>query len=128
MNPFILLLLLNVCHWAGDYTHLSTAEMLGAKRLGKPLTPIFAHATVHFILMFIVVFPASLNEPGTMILVLLIQLISHFLIDVLKGRLNGWFPRLSDPSNKFHWWIFGIDQFLHQSVIILMVYLITNPM
>ncbi len=44
---------------------------------------------------------------------------SHFLIDVLKGRLNGWFPSLQSPANKIHWIVFGADQFAHALVIII---------
>jgi len=46
------------------------------------------------------------------------QLITHFLIDVWKGRMNGWFPTLQSPANKWHWIVFGFDQFLHALVII----------
>ena len=47
------LLTLFTCHFLADYTHLSTSWMLDAKRLGKPLYPIFQHALVHAILMFL---------------------------------------------------------------------------
>ncbi len=53
-----------------------------------------------------------------------IQLPTHFVIDVWKGRMNGWFENLQNPANKYHWWIFGIDQWLHQSIIITTVYFI----
>ena len=49
------LIILFACHWLADYTHLSTAWMLNAKRLGKPLLPIFAHALVHASLMFLAI-------------------------------------------------------------------------
>jgi NADH:ubiquinone oxidoreductase subunit H len=47
-----------------------------------------------------------------------LQLVTHFLIDVWKGRMNGWFPALRSPSNKGHWIVFGLDQLLHTLVII----------
>jgi len=116
-----LLILLNICHWLGDYTHLSRDWMLSAKRLGKPLTPIFLHAMVHAILMGIVL---MLYIKGIMFFwLLLFELITHFLIDVLKGRLNYWFPKLSNPANKYHWYVFGADQFLHQLIIIIIVFI-----
>jgi hypothetical protein len=50
------------------------------------------------------------------------QLVTHFLIDLWKGRMAGWFPKIQSPENKIHWIVFGADQYLHQVVIILMVY------
>lgn len=115
------LILLNICHWAGDFTHLSTGWMLNAKRLGKPLTPILAHAGVHTLLFFLTVLSIHGLEAG--LLAAAIQLPTHFAIDVWKGRMNGWFEKLQNPANKYHWWIFGADQFLHQLVIIVIAYL-----
>lgn len=133
MKETILLLALFGCHFLADYTHLSTAWMLNAKRFGKPLIPIFCHALVHATLMGMVIhvylwrFEAinpfdlkyDLNDK-----LFLFQLISHFLIDVWKGRINCWFPSLQSPVNKWHWIVFGLDQYFHTTVIILMVYFI----
>jgi hypothetical protein len=120
MHIILLLVALNIGHFIGDYTHLSTNWMLSAKRLGKPLTPIFIHALIHTLLVQVVLM--LFNVFGiTMCILMAFELITHFLIDVLKGRLNGWFPSLQKPTNKFHWYIFGLDQLLHQVVIILMV-------
>lgn len=110
------LLILNVCHWAGDFSHLSTAWMLKAKRFGKPVLPILAHAGVHTSLFFIAVF--ALHGFDKAVLAAAIQLPTHFTIDVLKGKMNVWFPELLSIENKFHWWVFGADQMLHQTVII----------
>jgi hypothetical protein len=107
------------CHLLADYTHLSTAWMINAKRLGKPLYPILFHAKVHAILMgaFIKIIGFGWE---TVIILYTFQLAAHFLIDVWKGRMNGWFPSLQNPANKWHWVMFGTDQFLHAIVIILM--------
>ena len=112
----ITLIVLNICHWAADFTHLSTPWMLNAKQSGKPLLPVFAHAGVHAVLFFIAVLVLHGIEKA--ILAAAIQLPMHFAIDVFKGRLNGWFPGLRSFDNKFHWYVFGADQFLHQCVII----------
>lgn len=97
--------------------------MLDAKRLGTPTIHIYEHAMVHGFLMapflFYFTYPWLFLAVGLVFL----QMITHFLIDLLKGRLNFWFPKLSDPSNKFHWYIFGADQFAHQLVIIIMAYI-----
>ena len=106
-----------ICHFLADYTHLSTNWMLNAKRLGKPLTPIFAHAMVHTILMGIFLWSFGISNT---ILLMVCQLTTHFLIDVWKGRINSCFPTLQSPANKWHWVVFGFDQLLHALVIILM--------
>lgn len=114
-----ILIWLFVCHWIADYTWLSTSTMLAAKRFGKPLCPIFNHSCVHACLMAI---PLTIFI-GYKILVpylLLFQIGTHFLIDVWKGRMNGWFPKLQSPANKWHWVVFGFDQLLHALVIITM--------
>jgi len=76
-----------ICHWLADYTHLSTAWMLNAKRLGKPLHPILAHAMVHACLMgfFLAV---SFGFTAIVLRLFLFQLCSHFLIDWWKGSMN----------------------------------------
>lgn len=116
----ITLIVLNFFHWAADYTHLSTNWMLSAKRLGKPILPILAHAGVHAILMG---FAILVLHGGVLALQLAaFQLTTHFLIDLWKGRMNVWFPKLQSPANKFHWIVFGADQYLHQLVLIAMAY------
>jgi branched-subunit amino acid ABC-type transport system permease component len=132
----ILLIALSICHFLADYTHLSTAWMLDAKRLGTPLFPIFIHALIHASLMGIVLEIYSYNtipnyNPfercfSTVDVLFLFQLFTHFAIDVWKGKMNGWFPSLQSPANKWHWIVFGYDQLMHAIVIILMVQYITN--
>jgi hypothetical protein len=120
MGTIGLLLALFFCHFLADYTHLSTAWMLNAKRLGKPLTPIFVHAEIHGTLMMVAMWLFQIDG-HTIIKLGCFQIITHFLIDVWKGRMNGWFPSLSNPTNKWHWIVFGADQYFHAVVIILMV-------
>ena len=123
METTKLLLVLFFCHLLADYTHLSTAWMLNAKRLGKPLFPIFAHAMMHSVLMGIALWIMGIDRE-TMAKLMLFQLITHFAIDVWKGRMNGWFTALQSPANKWHWIVFGTDQYFHAVVIILMVHYI----
>jgi hypothetical protein len=106
-----------ICHWLADYTHLSNTWMLNAKRLGTPLLPILTHAMVHTLLMGIFLGCMGISNA---IFLMGIQLITHFIIDVWKGRMNGWFPALQSPAIKWHWVVFGFDQLLHTFVIIIM--------
>ena len=125
MTQTQILIGLFICHFLADYTHLSTAWMLNAKRLGKPLFPITIHALVHSLLMgvFLTVLGyGNLLKFDIVDKLMIFQFITHFIIDVWKGRMNGWFPSLQSPANKWHWIVFGFDQFLHAVVIILMVY------
>ena len=119
---FTTLILFNLCHWAGDFTHLSNAWMLEAKRFGKPILPIAVHAAVHASLFFLVA--CGLHGFYWGIVALGIQLGSHLLIDIAKGRINYYFPSVRNIDNPYHWWLFGADQFLHQMIIFLIVYLI----
>lgn len=119
---YLTLILFNFCHWLGDYTHLSNKWMLDAKKLGTPLFPIFTHALIHATLFFFVVLFLFSLKSATF--AFLIQLLSHFIIDVLKGKINYKLPKLQNPANKFHWWVFGIDQYFHQLFIIIITYLI----
>jgi hypothetical protein len=122
----LLLIGLFFCHFLADYTHLSTAYMLNAKRLGTPLHPIFLHAFIHASLMLVFLALAVRLDSLLLTVLFLFQLVTHFLIDVWKGRMNGWFPSLQSPANKWHWVIFGFDQFLHTTVIVIMYHLINN--
>lgn len=115
----IILIGLFICHFLADYTPLSTKWMLSAKIFGNPLFPILTHAFVHSFLMG--VFMLYVSDNYTLIIQLAIfQLLSHFIIDVCKGRMNFYFPKLQDNSNSWHWIVFGLDQLLHAIVIIIM--------
>lgn len=114
---------LNVCHWLADFTHLSTDWMLNAKKYGKPLYPIFVHALVHALLFFVVVW--FFYDKDKAIFAGVFQLCTHFMIDLVKGKINFFFRRLEDPTNKYHWWLFGADQLMHHLVIILTIYYVS---
>jgi hypothetical protein len=121
----LLLIALFACHYLGDYTQLSRPYMLTAKRFGAPLYPIFDHAGVHALLMFgaMLVYGVAVNVACCLALV---QLFSHFLIDFFKGRLNVWYPSLTDAAPPAHWYVFGADQLAHCLVILLMWYAVMH--
>ena len=126
---FWLISILLFCHFLADYSHLTRPWMLAAKAKGTPVWPIFLHACVHTLLMSWVLitykFIMALSNGGQEVLIgpaLALQLISHTLIDVCKGRLNI-FETIRTPTSQWHWIVFGADQLLHQLVIIVMVYL-----
>jgi len=94
--------------------------MLNAKRLGRPLFPILCHAGIHAVLMAIAFWGFGFSG-FIVIKMFFVQLLLHFFIDTWKGLMNTWFPVLQSPANKWHWVVFGFDQFLHAIVIIVMV-------
>ncbi len=98
--------------------------MLAAKKFGTPIMPIFYHAFAHGVLMYFCLLLFGV-KPSIAIYLFYFQLITHFLIDLLKGKLNFWFPIFQDNTNKAHWILFGFDQFLHSVVVILMAYYLT---
>lgn len=118
------------CHFLCDFTHLSNTWMLKAKKFGSPLFPIFIHALVHGTTMglFLILYSNYVREIQDKYLwfaVVGLQVIAHFFIDVLKGKINKQFPGVQNPISKQHWIVFGFDQYLHALVIILMTYIIT---
>jgi hypothetical protein len=122
---YLLLIGLFFCHFLADYTPLSTPTMLAAKKLGTPLYPILNHGFVHGLLMGLVLLFYTDNHDLWYGL-FAFQVISHTLIDTLKGRMNGWFPALQSPANPWHWVVFGFDQFLHAAVIVAMAAIVAK--
>jgi len=117
----LLLIALLVAHWFGDFTPLSTPWMLNAKRFGKPLFPIFVHAGVHAVLVAVVLF--FYCDVRLLAVLAGFEWITHFFIDVLKGRLQSVFPVLNDVHRSPFWMLFGADQFLHILVLIIISHL-----
>lgn len=117
-----LILLLLICHFIADFSPISTHWMLRAKSKGSPFFPIFVHAGVHALLMLFVLF---FFIPITLALQLAaFQWICHFVIDVCKGKLSFYFPVFANSSDKRYWMLFGFDQLLHQTVVLVMVWFI----
>lgn len=117
-----ILIFLFICHFLADFTHLSRPYMLRAKAAGRPSGPIFHHAMVHGLLMGGVVLVFFGVAPA--VIALGIEVCTHFVIDVIKGRINVWYPELAKPSNPYHWYVFGADQLLHTLIIIFIAWVI----
>ncbi|MFB6456529.1 DUF3307 domain-containing protein [Chitinophaga sp. Hz27] len=117
-----LLPLLLLCHFAADFTPLSTRWMLNAKYHGRPVFPILIHGIVHGLLMFLVCvsYTTTLNA----LLIFLFQTVTHTVIDIGKGRITASNVNLESIRNPMHWVLFGVDQLLHQIVIVLIFYYI----
>lgn len=113
----LLLVSLLVCHYMADYC-LTTPSMIRAKADGRRLWPIMFHASIHAGLVGLCMLLWEVSWRLLSLLVLL-EFVSHFLIDTAKGRLTARYPVLADMQRKPYWMLYGFDQLLHLLVIVL---------
>lgn len=119
-TPFLLLAILYICHYIADF-QLTTSKMIEAKANGGKYLPIMQHAGIHALLMAVCLVLFGVKWQTT-ILLFLLQFVSHFLIDMGKGRINKFYPTTADVSQKIYWQLYGFDQLMHSFVIITMCY------
>ena len=112
----LLLIALLVCHYLADFC-LTLPSMIRAKADGRRVGPILGHAAVHAVLMGLCLLVYGVS--WRMLLILMgVELVSHFLIDAAKGRFSARFPMLTDQGKKPYWMLYGLDQLLHQLVVV----------
>ena len=112
----LLLISLLVCHYLADFC-LTTPKMIRAKADGRDLWPIMLHAAIHAGLMAICLLLWSISWKAVL-LAIAVEWITHFLIDLAKARLSIRFLILTDQQQKPYWMLYGLDQLLHQLVIV----------
>lgn len=120
-SPFFLLAVLIVMHVVSDFTCLTTPTMIAAKKHGKPLFPIFQHALINGVLKTWVFFVFTSLSPLFLITLFLLETLTHFFFDTMKGKIAAWFPVTEDKTKQQYWKILGIDQALHHMVMLVMV-------
>jgi len=116
----LLLLTLNFAHFLGDFTPLNK-WFVKAKQYSKPMWLVIGHGAVNGILYGTFVW--LIIDIKVAMLAFVIEFVTHTIIDVLKGKINQWFPIVEDRNKQIHWTIMGADQLLHQIVLIFIVYL-----
>ena len=116
MNSLILLIALLVCHYLADFC-LTLPIMIRAKANGKQLWPIVLHSMVHAVLMGLCLLLFGVSVLTTLYL-MAAEATSHFIIDLSKARLSTHVPRLADATGKPYWMLYGLDQLLHQLVVV----------
>lgn len=121
MEYILLLVSLLVCHYLADFC-LTFPAMIRAKADGRNLWPIVLHSSVHAVLIGLCLVAFGV-EWQLLLLLILLELLSHFIIDTSKARLSVRFPYLSDIRGKPYWMLFGCDQLLHQFVIVIIWFL-----
>lgn len=116
MNAGVFLIVLLVSHYLADYC-LTMPMMIRAKADGKNVWPIFLHACIHAVLMGSCLIMWGVQW-STLAWLMGVELVSHFLIDLTKAKLSFHYPILSDIRQKFYWMVYGLDQLLHQLVVV----------
>lgn len=114
-----------VAHYLGDFTPLSTGRMLEAKAEGGPVSLIASHAGVQALLVGIVVAAATGFQAGLVGPAVAIEFLTHFAIDLARGRLGARFPKIRDSSNRAFWWALGLDQLAHAMVLLWIAAVVT---
>ena len=119
----ILLISLFFAHFLGDFTKLSTDNMLKSKQTGEPLG-IAKHALTHALLTGLVV--SMIKEPTFYLIgvAFTVQFVCHFVIDYLKYIFTDFSN--NHPTQRAYWFLFGLDQFAHAVAIILIFSLVTK--
>jgi len=114
----VLLGMLFVGHFLGDFTPLATARMQEAKANGGPMSLIAAHAALHAFLTGLAVALVVGPEPAVLALVVGLQFLTHFGLDAFRARLGVRVPALKDPGKNTYWTALGLDQLAHGLVLI----------
>lgn len=91
--------------------------MIRAMADGRNPWPIVLHAAIHAVLMGLCILLWATSWK-TALLAMAVEWGTHFLIDLTKARLSARFPRLADQQQKPYWMLYGLDQLLHQLVIV----------
>lgn len=116
----LLLSTLLVCHYFADYCFTFPA-MIKAKADGRNPWPILLHAVIHagLVGLCLLVWDVSWN---LLLMLALVELVSHFLIDTTKGRFTARYSILANMQKKPYWMLYGFDQLLHLLVIVIIWY------
>lgn len=116
----LLLIVLLICHYLADFC-LTWPALIRSKSDGRNVWPILLHATVHAVLMGVCLMAFGVNLELALWLMLL-ELVTHFVIDFGKAAVSVKIPLLADVKQKPYWVLFGLDQLLHQLVVVVIWY------
>ena len=116
----ILLIVLLICHYLADFC-LTWPALIRSKADGRNVWPILLHAMVHAVLMGGCLLVFGVNMELTLWLMLL-ELVTHFVIDTCKAVVSVKIPLLAEVKQKPYWVLFGLDQLMHQLVVVVLWY------
>lgn len=124
MESITLLILLFLSHYIVDYTPIgNTIEVQD-----RPFYTLIVHSFIHAFVLGIILF--SYNAICVcirfdfIISSILIQLSSHYLIDMWVGLMNRYYPKVETKTMQSL--ILGVDQFLHSLVLIFIYFILTK--
>jgi hypothetical protein len=124
-RAILLLMYLQLAHYMGDFTPLLVKNiMLDAKRYGTPILPILCHGVMNGVTYGLGVLLIYWNIKFW-ILTILIETITHTILDTMKGWITFLNYKFEDKSNNCYWILFGADQLGHQLVIIWILALVS---
>ncbi len=119
---FLLLVIFHIKHFLADYP-LQGKYMLGKFKTGKEwIIPLAAHAGVHFLFTFFIVF--VFQDLTKAFWLATIDFIVHFVVDRIKASpnlLGRW-----KPDNAKFWLALGGDQMAHHLCHYLIIWLMLN--
>ena len=118
----LVLVSLITCHYLADFC-LTWPELIQSKADGRNAWPIMQHAAIHALLMGVCLLICGIVLRLSL-LMMAFEWATHFLIDTAKARLSVVFPILADVKHKPYWMLYGLDQLLHQLVIVLIWYFV----
>ena len=93
-----MLIILLFCHYLADFC-FTWPTMIRAKSDGHTLWPILQHALIHTVLVAICLAIWGIRWK-LLVMLSILELLTHFLIDWGKGLLSARFPLLSDNKRK----------------------------
>ena len=112
----LLLIVLLICHYLADFC-LTWPALIRSKADGRNVWPILLHAVLHAVLMGACLLVFGVNVELSLWLMLL-EVVTHFVIDFGKAAVSVKVPLLADVKQKAYWVLFGLDQLLHQLVVV----------
>ncbi len=113
----LLLSLLLLAHYLGDFTPLATRKMQEAKAGVRPPGLIIVHAAIHGLLVGLAV-TITLGSWRLAAAAAGIEFALHFAIDFAKMKTGLRFPILRDSTNDPFWYFLGLDQLAHGLVLL----------
>ena len=121
MTGVLLLVGLIICHYLADFC-LTWPALIRSKADGRNVWPILLHAVLHAVLMGACLLVFGVNVELSLWLMLL-EVVTHFVIDFGKAAVSVKVPLLADVKQKAYWVLFGLDQLLHQLVVVVIWYM-----
>lgn len=112
------LVILLACHFIGDYC-LTSKAMLEAKESGKNLGQLALHACINGLMIAVGSYFIGIDHFLLFsVIYWVVEFVTHFVIDYVKGLVGRIFPVFRDIHKKPYWILHGVDQMLHCCVII----------